>query len=96
MDDIDRNKILDNINVLLKITNYYSLMKLCLDKKILTLLMSENIDNSSTSLSQKHRNLLQKITHRGPTAFLSLLCCLYELKHFQLIFILLNYNSNLL
>lgn len=90
MDDIHRNKILDNINMICKNTNYKILLEICVDKKILTSHMSENINSSSNSLSQKHKNLVEKITHRGPTAFSKFLCCLYELKLFYLIFIMLN------
>lgn len=90
MDNIDREKIMNNSDILFRITIYENLIEKCVDKKILTLEMSEIINNSSIFKREKHKNLLTKITKRGPTAFIQFICSLYELKYYEAVFVMLN------
>lgn len=79
MNEADRNNILLNINRLMLYTNYNELMDYCLRARLLFVEMKEQIELHPTE-SIRHRRLLEKITHRGPTAynkFLQILSCVF-------------------
>ncbi|XP_068148589.1 caspase Dronc [Drosophila tropicalis] len=73
-----RNHIIDNIDILVKNTNYTRLATECVRLGMLTPIMRKRIEDLNGErlnlseddvLLQQHRNLFVKITKRGPTAY---------------------------
>jgi len=69
-----RSHILENIENLIKCTNYYELMNETVRRGILTQRMREIIENrcnmsNSDALHEQHRRYFVKITKRGPKAY---------------------------
>ncbi|CAO1410537.1 unnamed protein product [Diamesa serratosioi] len=73
MNNNERKLILSNVIDLVRTTHYKTLMKCCLEKQVLFEVMCEIIEQDGSDEHDKHTKLLEKITHRGPTAFKSLL-----------------------
>lgn len=64
----DRQKILLNIEPLMRYTDYNKLMDICIRTKLLFIAMKEQIELYPDERT-RHRRLIEKITHRGPKAF---------------------------
>uniref|UniRef100_A0A336LMF0 CSON011090 protein n=1 Tax=Culicoides sonorensis TaxID=179676 RepID=A0A336LMF0_CULSO len=69
MEQNDRLTILKNMQRLIDATDYELLADKCQQAKLLSNVMVKNIENDSNDTITRHKNLLKKITERGPTAF---------------------------
>lgn len=69
MNDNHRKLIEYNIEKLVQETEYEKIIQSLLEKKVLTKVMRDIIEQDGTSTLHKNRLLWKKLTHRGPTAF---------------------------
>lgn len=90
MEEIHRKSIMENVNILIKHTNYTMVLNECIENKILTESMADKIEKMNDTDNNKYKSLLKKITTRGPTAFQDFLLCLDKLKYWDIEFMLSN------
>lgn len=73
MNQLERQRILRNMDPLIQNTNYAILMNECFQRRILSEVMISLIEDRFPDEAAKHKKLFEKITKRGPTAFQALL-----------------------
>lgn len=78
MNDNQRKLISYNIDKLIYVTDYDTMINSCLKKEILTPVMVNIIDQDGKTELDKKRILYEKLVHRGPTAFAKILEILQE------------------
>ncbi|XP_062699628.1 caspase Dronc-like [Aedes albopictus] len=73
MDQRDRQQIQLNMGQLIQHTNYRVLMEECVRRRMLSEVMKAIIEDRYRDEATQHKKLFEKITKRGPMAFLTLL-----------------------
>lgn len=73
MNENHRKLILANIDQLANETDYGVILRACLEQKIITDVMADIIETDGSDDLNKNHLLFQKLTHRGPTAFMKIL-----------------------
>jgi caspase Dronc len=80
MNNNHRKLIEYNIDDLIHLTDYSTMVRACLDRGVINEDMRKIIDIGADDL-EKNRKLFNKLTHRGPTAFENLLDILKEKQY---------------
>lgn len=73
MNDNHRKLIKNNVESLIYLVDYDTMIKECLNRKVLTQIMVDIIEQDGKDEMEKKRLLLNKLIHRGPDAFRALL-----------------------
>lgn len=69
MNDNHRKLIKHNIPKLVEMTSYDTMIRACLNKRVITDVMAGIIENDGKTDDQKNELLYEKLIHRGPNAF---------------------------
>lgn len=72
MNDNHRKLIKNNVESLIDIVEYDTMIKECLEREVLTQIMVDIIEQDGKTEMEKKRLLLNKLVHRGPHAFRAL------------------------